>query len=124
MKLLVPLVCCLFLVACANTYRGYGYSGVIIDEKGVDMAAFHGDLADCEGYAGYVNKGERVVGRAAEGAVVGGVLGAVFDGSDGAAKGAGTGAVLSGVRGARSAEWEKKRVVRNCLHNRGYRVLN
>ncbi|MGS2723844.1 glycine zipper family protein [Porticoccus sp. GXU_MW_L64] len=124
MKLVVSVACCLLLAACANTYRGYGHSGVIIDEKGVDMAAFHGDLADCEGYAGFINKGERVAGRAAEGAVVGGVLGGIFDGSTGAARGAGTGAVLSGVRGARSAEWEKRRVVRTCLRGRGYKVLN
>lgn len=114
----------LIMAGCANTHRGYGYSGIIIDEQGVDMAAFHRDLAECEKYAAAVEKGERVVGRAAEGAVVGGVIGAIFDGGDGAAKGAGTGAVLSGVKGARSAEWEKKRVVRNCLKHRGYRILN
>ncbi|UTW46734.1 glycine zipper family protein [bacterium SCSIO 12696] len=114
----------MLLAACANTYRGYGHSGVIIDEKGVDMAAFHDDLSDCEQYAGQVNKGGRVAGRAAEGAVVGGAIGAIFDGGDGAARGAGTGAILSGVKGARSAEWEKRRVVRNCLRHRGYKILN
>ena len=118
------IVCTLLLASCASTYRGYGYSGVIIDEKGVDMAAFHSDLADCEKYASAVNKGGRVAGTAAEGAVVGGVIGAVFDGGSGAAKGAATGGILSGARGARSAEWEKKRVIRNCLRQRGYRILN
>ncbi len=112
------------LVACANTYRGYGHSGVIIDEHGVDMEQFHNDLAECEQYAVQVPKGERAAGEAVEGAAAGGAIGAIFNGSEGAARGAGTGAVLGGLRGARSAEYEKQHVIRQCLAYRGYRILN
>ena len=112
------------LVACANTYRGYGHSGVIIDEKGVDMEQFYKDLAECERYADEVDKSDRVIGHATEDAVVGAVIGAIFDGTSGAARGAGTGAVLGGVGGARSAEFEKGDLVRSCLSYRGYRILN
>lgn len=112
------------LAACASTYRGYGHSGIVIDEKGVDMEQFYDDLADCEQYAAGIDKATSTAGKAAEGAVVGGVIGAIFDGSHGAARGAGTGAVLSGVQGAKATEYEKRQVIRNCLRGRGYRVLN
>ncbi|WIO73546.1 glycine zipper family protein [Porticoccaceae bacterium LTM1] len=112
------------LAACASTYRGYGHSGIVIDEKGVDMEQFYVDLADCEQYAAGIDKATSTAGKAVEGAVVGGAIGAIFDGSHGAARGAGTGAVLSGAQGAKTAEYEKRHVIRNCLRGRGYRVLN
>jgi len=114
----------LMLSACASTYSGYGYSGVIIDEKGVNMSQFSSDLGECEQYASVVPKGERTATSAAEGAVIGGAVGAIFDGSTGAGRGAATGAIAGGVKGAKSSEREKKQVVENCLRYRGYRVLN
>jgi outer membrane lipoprotein SlyB len=118
------LLAFLLVSACASTYRGYGYSGVIIDEKGVDMSQFHSDLGECEQYASVVPKGERTATGAAEGAVIGGAVGAIFNGSKGAGRGAATGAIAGGVKGANSSEKEKKQVVKNCLRYRGYRVLN
>jgi outer membrane lipoprotein SlyB len=123
-KYLLAVTVLILLTGCASTYRGYGYSGVIIDEKGVDMRQFHNDLSECEQYASAVPKGERTATSAVQAAVIGGAVGAIFNGSKGAGQGAATGAIAGGVKGATSAETEKKRIVKSCLRYRAYRVLN
>jgi len=40
------------------------------------------------------------------------------------ARGAGVGAVAGGARGVGSTNKERSRVVKNCLRNRGYQILN
>lgn len=92
----------------------------IIDPEGVDMARYEADVAACEQIAEQVD--QRAGAAAAEGAVVGGVLGAIFRNDVGEA--AAAGAVVGGVKGASSTEREKSRVVKNCLRDRGYRILN
>lgn len=108
------------LVACANEAG----RGVIIDRKGVDMAQYERDLAECTSYAEEVRAAEQVAANAAGGAVVGGAVGAVTRGSSGAKDGAAVGAIIGGAQGTRGAWREQQRVVRNCLQGRGYRVLN
>mgnify|MGYP001813217908 FL=1 len=116
-RLLLPLVLVL-PIACTTTDE------IIIDKKGVDMARYEQDLAECRSYSTDVKTGEKGVRGAASGAVVGGAIGAITDGSDGAAKGAGVGAVTGGARGLSQGEQREVRVVKRCLAGRGYRVLN
>ncbi|MDP5054651.1 MAG: YMGG-like glycine zipper-containing protein [Congregibacter sp.] len=105
--------------ACTTTNE------IIIDKKGVDLARYAADKAECEAYADEVRTGEKAARGAASGAVVGGAVGAIVrDSTDGAIQGAGVGAVTGGVRGLSEGERDKVRVVKRCLSGRGYRVLN
>ena len=108
----------LSVVACTTTDE------IIIDKKGVDMSRYQQDLNDCRGYGTEVKTGEKGVRGAASGAVVGGAVGAVLDGSEGAARGAGVGAITGGAKGVNRGEKEEVQVVKRCLRGRGYRVLN
>ena len=97
----------------------------IIDSKGVDMSRYYVDKAECEAFAHEVRTGKKVVRGAVGGAVVGGAIGAIASwGPDSAERGAGVGAITGGIRGAQQGARETKRVVRQCLRGRGYRVLN
>jgi len=81
----VAVLASLLLAACTTTDE------IIIDRKGVDMARYERDLAECRQYASEVKTGEKAARGAASGAVVGGLIGAVVGGSDDAARGAGVG---------------------------------
>jgi hypothetical protein len=117
--LLATLILATLLAACTTTDE------IIIDPKGVDMARYRADLAECESYAEQVRTGEKAARGAASGAVVGGAIGAIAgDSSEAAARGAGVGAVSGGARGLAEGERAKVRVVKQCLRGRGYRVLN
>jgi len=105
------------LVGCAS-------NEIIVDTKGIDMAAYERDLADCRQYSEQVETGKKTASGAAGGAVVGGLIGAIFDGPSGAARGAGAGAVTGGASGVREGERDENQVVKRCLSGRGYRVLN
>lgn len=96
----------------------------IVDMRGVNVAQYNNDLAECQAYAEEVRAGRQVVGSAVAGAVVGGAIGAAVGNSDTAQRAAGAGGVAGAARGAGSAIREQDRVVRNCLIGRGYRVLN
>ena len=94
----------------------------VIDPAGVDMAQYDIDVGECEQIAQQV---EQKAGEgAAEGAVVGGLIGAIVGGSDSALVGAGVGAVGGGASGSADTQREKSTVVKNCLRNRGYKILN
>jgi len=115
MRLLTVLAAITFLGACS------GASGPIIDTKGVDLAQYERDKAECEAYATQVSTGQAVGRGAAGGAVVGAAIGAI---TGNAGQGAGIGAVTGGAESARISDREKANVVSNCLRGRGYRVLN
>jgi hypothetical protein len=104
------------MTACAS------HPDPIIDTRGVNMAVYEQDLADCEVYAGQVKVEAGMARGAATGAATGGAVGAIRgrDVAEDAAIGAVLGASKSGVQGSK----EKQRVVKNCLRYRGYRVLN
>jgi hypothetical protein len=107
------------LGACTTTDE------IIIDRKGVNMAQYEVDRAECEVYAQEVRTGEKAVRGAASGAVIGGAVGAITrDSTEGAVQGAGVGAVTGGARGASQGQREEVEVVKRCLRGRGYRVLN
>ena len=103
------------LAACS------GASGPIIDTKGVDLAQFERDKAECEGFASQVSTGQAVGRGAAGGAAVGAAIGAI---TGSAGRGAGIGAVTGGAESARISDRERANVLSNCLRGRGYRVLN
>lgn len=114
-RLLLPVVL-VSLTACSS-------QRVIVDQRYSDMSNYSRDLAECQTYADQVPTGEEVGKGAAGGAVVGGALGAILENRD-VKRGAGAGAVVGGVRGGSRSKAEKDRVIKNCLRNRGYKVLN
>jgi outer membrane lipoprotein SlyB len=95
---------------------------VVIDPAGVDMGRYQQDLAQCQEIARQVR--HKAVGGAVGGAVVGGAVGGIVGNGETAGKGAGAGAVVGAARGARATREEKQLVIKNCLRNRGYKVLN
>ncbi len=109
----------LLLGGCAGTRQE-----PIVDMKGVNQAQYETDLAECRAYAEQVQAGRKVAGGAAVGAVLGGVVGAIVGDHDTAARGAGVGAVAGGAKGMGGAARERRQVLRTCLVNRGYKVLN
>lgn len=111
--IVVPLL--LALTACTTTDE------IIIDKKGVDMARYDQDLAECRTYAQEVQTGKKAATGAASGAVVGGLIGAI---TGDAGKAAGVGAVTGGAKGVAEGSRDEVQVVKNCLRGRGYRILN
>lgn len=109
------------LAGCAAQQPG---RDPIVDLKGVDPAQYEADLAECKQYASQVGIGQDAATGAVAGAVLGGVTGAVARDSDTAKRAAGVGAVVGGAHGTLSGLEERDRVVRTCLRNRGYSVLN
>jgi len=93
----------------------------IIDTKGVNMAHYEADLADCQSYADQVRIEKGVAKGAVAGGAVGGATGAVLGN---AGDGAGVGAITGAARSAQLGDREKRQVMNNCLRGRGYRVLN
>ncbi len=116
--LAISVLCLALLGGCTTTDE------IIIDRKGVNMAQYEKDLAECRGYSSEVKTTEKAARGAASGAVIGGAIGAVTGDSERAAEGAGVGAITGGARGVSDGERDQVRVVKNCLRGRGYRVLN
>ena len=116
------LLTALTLSGCAHQQPAPG--GVIVDMKGVDPVQYQKDLNECRAYADQVDAASKVGGSAAGAAAVGGAVGAIFGGGHGAAQGAGAGAVVGGAHGVQDTLDERNQVVRTCVRNRGYSVLN
>jgi hypothetical protein len=115
MRALLILIAVIGVSACASS------RGPIIDTKGVDMAKYQEDLADCEQYGREVQPARGVARGAAGGAAVGAAIGAIT-GSPG--RGAGIGAVSGAAQSGVEGDRERSGVVKNCLRGRGYKVLN
>ena len=115
MRNIFYLISVVTLVACS------AHSGPIIDTKGVNMAHYEQDLADCEGFSDQIRVEQGVAKGAAAGAVIGAAGGAI--GGD-ALEGAGVGAVAGGAKSGLGAARDKEAVVKRCMRGRGYRVLN
>lgn len=120
MKQLATTILCAALLAGCAPYRDNG--GVIVDRQGVDPARYDADLRECKSYALEVKPGEKVATGAAVGAAVGGAIGVITGHHPG--RNAGVGAVAGGTHGAIASDEEQRRVIRNCMRNRGYQVLN
>ena len=95
---------------------------IIIDPNGIDMGQYHRDLAECQNLSRQVESkvGEGIIG----GAIVGAIAGSIIGGHRTADKTAKLGALSGGLKGGASTRQERIRVVKNCLRNRGYQVLN
>lgn len=116
----------ILLFAAITTLGGCAHppqrSDVVIDPKGVDMALYEKDFGECQHLSMQVRR--KGAAGAVGGAVVGGALGNIGGRQGGTERGARAGAVLGGVHGAAATRQERKVVLKNCLRNRGYTVLN
>lgn len=110
------LVSVITMTGCARRAQ------IIIDPNGIDMGRYQQDLAECQHLAAQVDSkvGEGVVG----GAVVGAIAGSIIGGSRTTDKMAKLGALSGGLKGGAATRYERIKVVKNCLRNRGYQVLN
>ncbi|HUT51384.1 MAG TPA: glycine zipper family protein [Alphaproteobacteria bacterium] len=122
MRYLVFVFAAVVLAGCADTYHP------IVDKEGVDQSAYQRDLGDCREYARRVNP----TSSAAEGGLIGGAIGAAAGAvvgaltvgvGRGAAIGAAGGGTAGLLRGGLRGLERQKRVIRRCMHGRGYRVL-
>ena len=111
----VPALAALLLTACAS------HPDPIIDQKGVDMAQYEKDLAECKEYAAGVDVAEGAAKGGAVGAVVGAAAGAI---SGNAGRGAGYGGIAGATRSGLGNKREQEAVVKRCVAGRGYKVLN
>jgi hypothetical protein len=102
-------------VACA------AHPEPIIDTRGVDMAIYEADLAECSEYSKQIEPEKGVAKGAAGGAVVGAATGAI---SGNVGEGAGYGGIWGATRSGLDADRDKQMVVKRCLRGRGYKVLN
>ncbi len=116
------LIISLLAVTLAAACGGKRLQQPVIDPAGVDMGRYQADLAECEQVAQQVE--QKAGAGAVGGAVVGALVGSILGDSRAAMKSAGAGAVVGGARGGAATQREKDRVVRNCLRQRGYAVLN
>ena len=112
---LISSTAAVLLAGCAS------HPGPIIDTRGVDMAKYEKDLAECEAYAENISVAEGSARGGAVGAVVGAAAGAI--GGD-AARGAGYGGIAGATRSGLDNKREQEAVVKRCVAGRGYRVLN
>ena len=122
MRKAVAVLCAVsMLAACANTGPAYR---PLIDSKGVDFNRYEADLRDCQNYAAQVSGAAE---RAATGALVGALFGAALAAAAGSGysrnSSAAVGAVSGMAGGAAGGERDQRNVIRRCLNNRGYSVL-
>lgn len=112
----LTIITALVLNGCAR------HAQIIIDPKGVDMEAYHADLAECQHLANQVESqiAEGVVG----GAVVGALFGAIVGGRRTSVTTGQLGALSGGLSAGGKEHYQREKVIRNCLRNRGYQILN
>lgn len=114
-RFLLLMLPTLLISACARQQ-------IIIDPAGVDQTRYQQDLSECKKIAEQV---EQKAGQGAlGGAVISGAIGAILGDRRDAERLAGVGAVSGGASGAAQTRREKIMVTKNCLRNRGYKVLN
>jgi len=114
-RLLLLAVSTILISACARQQ-------IIIDPAGVDQARYQQDLAECKQIAEQVD--QKAGQGAVAGAVISGAIGAILGDRRDAERLAGVGAVSGAASGAGQTRQEKNLVIKNCLRNRGYKVLN
>lgn len=121
MKTIFTIIALCLLSGCAIGLPNGDYS--LIDQKGIDMATYNSDYADCAALANQTDVGGRAAGSAAAGALIGALLGGMFCGRNCARDGAAAGMVSAGIGGAGSGVQEQQGALRRCLAGRGYRVI-
>tara|TARA_Y100001956_G_C4107992_1_gene180945 strand:+ start:715 stop:1212 length:498 start_codon:yes stop_codon:yes gene_type:complete len=123
-------------LSLAMVFSMSAHASLIADKSGINEKDYIYDMHQCETLAGQVQKETRsrgAVGGALKGAAVGAAGSAIAGGSgtQGAKTGAavgGTAGVIGGSRDRRANQTAYKQeqhvVMRNCMTNRGYTVLN
>jgi len=119
----VFLAATLGLSACA----GADYQPVV-DMRGHSEAAYDRDLAVCQETARTARNNTNIAEDAGLGALGGAAIGAVggaIGGAPGLGAGVGALAGLVGTGGYEEAKTENReeRIVKNCMHSRGYTIL-
>ena len=117
MKKLIIVWLSLLLIGCAS-------NRVIVDTKGVDMTQYQIDLAECRAYGESLPVSDNVAESALVGFLVGAALGAIVDDSETARDLGTTMAFEAGTDKAISNAYEQSDIVKNCMSQRGYVVLN
>ncbi|MCU7919740.1 MAG: glycine zipper family protein [Candidatus Thiodiazotropha sp. (ex Dulcina madagascariensis)] len=118
-KVIVSASVAALLSACGTT--GSQYRPIVDGDK---HSHYEVDLVTCSSLSRerrYTN--DDVKSEALLGAAVGAVAGAIDDGSDGALGGAIVGGVLGGGGRAWETREERKRIVIECMKQRGHRVV-
>ena len=111
-----------FILAMLTLSGCARHAQVIIDPQGVDMREYHADLAECQHLADQVE--EKVAQGVVGGAVVGAIFGGIVGGHRTAGKTGALGAVAGGLGAGGEEHYQREKVLRNCLRNRGYQILN
>ena len=124
MKFKTLAVVLLFQLTACSSIEDVTGNTPIIDTQGVNLSRYEGDLSACQAYADEVQIVQKAAAGSVSGAVIGGLLGAVWGNSNTAQRGAGVGAVGGGAKGVVRGVRERDRVIKRCLMGRGYRVLN
>ncbi len=105
-------------------------NGMVVDGTGKDRGLIMSDANECQGIAQATNPEEKIATGAVMGAIAGALIGAVIyrgsglSGNSGAGYGAALGAISGTGGGAADAAVNFKVVLRNCMRERGHRVLN
>lgn len=136
------IICTLALNGCTS------HSKVIVDPQGIDMNIYQKDLAECQQLADQVES--NVVQGAIGGAIVGSIVGALIGADNKGARhrgyrsrhhrayrsrhnkgyrlstegSAALGAVSGALLASSGSMQSSKRVLINCIADRGYRILN
>ena len=123
------LLIALFLITLSgcvanNSSSIFEGSKPIIDTKGVNMSQYEIDLEECSIFSEDISTGKSIAKGAVTGAAVGAVIEAITDDvrsrRDAMEVGAVSGGAQSGIRAVR----EKEQILKRCLRDRGYKVLN
>ena len=96
-------------------------SKTIVDTKGIDLEVYEQDLKECTALAEQLETGQTTAKSAAFGAALGAAFGLI---RGDVAEAAAMGGVAGGASGMSKGDQEKSTVIKNCLRNRGYAVLN
>ena len=111
------------LTGCATAPGGAQYVP-LIDIKPEQGANYSADLTDCQAYAErVVGAGAGAAGGAVAGALAMGILSVVLGGG-GHGRFAAVGALSGAASGAAAGETNQRDVIRRCMVNRSYRVLD
>lgn len=126
MKKLVLLIITLMAVGCAQTT---GYRPVVDAYGDHRYQYINQDAAECQQLASESSVGKGVATEGLTGALIGGALGAatgaiVGNPATGAALGGTIGGLGGATKGGVEADQSYKRIYRNCMRNRGHRVLD
>jgi hypothetical protein len=117
--LLAAALAAVGLLAGCATYRP------LVDMRDVaDRDQYERDIADCQNYAGSVSPGASAGAGAIVGAILGAALGAAVGDRDVAIDAARFGAVEGALAGGAAGAGTQVQIVRNCMSERGYLVLD